>query len=873
MFAHFQFIRCVQTFLFMLATAAVYGEGVPWTVGPNECKDATLRDSVAASVDRIWAVGDRGLVMASRDGGRTWTQPELTSGVNLTGVAFANSQRGWIVGGFAWPLTGRSDGTVLRTTDGGEHWKPVEGHGLSRLSGVQGLGEMDVMAWGDWSNVHQSSLFESHDGGETFVARPVPCSHLTCSAWLNPVQGVIVDRLSRVFVCSDGRTFEQLNLPSTPTSPIRDAASDGTSIWLVGADCQIYRSRNLQTWERIKLAVAAEDAEIVDLHSITIKDNHVWISTNLPGTLLSSFDGESFSVHHTGCPVPLKTVCAVTSEHAIACGEMCNIVETRNAGQGWWMKHQLGQRQSMLAVVARISDLPIDALVHDALAEMKHVAALVVHSQNNDLKADVWTDDETRASEIAAAVNASKIETLSDFPIGNLRGTNPRSLDLAGYNRAGNQPSNVEKRLVVAIRTSRPDIIVMNSDSDPISTACNVAILEAIQLAAVDSYSPFVAESEFELPAWKVQRIIRRSPRRASNSLADWTVEATELLGSSGLTVADRVRMAAALTTSTRGIDELFDLDAMPTKTTREVPASGLLWNNISLYGDYWGTRGGKRPVSQASSYYAGLPVDPASQRTIGHSKLRNLQVLGALLKQQQAFDVLSNADLSTQTQREKWLMELSNHSGSLASDDRSRLLLELGIVSLRRGDLYAWRKSLDYLMLEPKTTVWKEIGSKIAIQFATSGELEHAFGAGYREAMKAVPLKLAAASTPARQSTVQPAAFVSPFEQVKNRTDSSPKVNVVNAEYVSNASDTIFTEAPLLGFGIAPDVFEKQVTISVVNRLDLRSQLVTNSLNRRRASGKDSYETPLRSIAASKGLLGWEQLVDREYPSLNQPN
>ncbi len=75
--------------------------------------DASLNALVVINPDRLFTVGDRGLVLASIDGGRTWqTQNSLTS-MNLYGVAFFDEQHGVAVGGTVQPLSQTSVGIAL----------------------------------------------------------------------------------------------------------------------------------------------------------------------------------------------------------------------------------------------------------------------------------------------------------------------------------------------------------------------------------------------------------------------------------------------------------------------------------------------------------------------------------------------------------------------------------------------------------------------------------------------------------------------------------------------------------------------------------------------------------------------------------------
>jgi photosystem II stability/assembly factor-like uncharacterized protein len=77
---------------------------------------ARVGDGAAA---RLVAVGERGIVLSSEDGGKSWRQLSVPVSVGLTAVAFADAQHGWITG---------HGGLVLATVDGGQTWvKQLDG--------------------------------------------------------------------------------------------------------------------------------------------------------------------------------------------------------------------------------------------------------------------------------------------------------------------------------------------------------------------------------------------------------------------------------------------------------------------------------------------------------------------------------------------------------------------------------------------------------------------------------------------------------------------------------------------------------------------------------------------------------------------------
>jgi photosystem II stability/assembly factor-like uncharacterized protein len=80
----------------------------------------------ASAGTRIVAVGERGIIALSDNGGQTWRQAAaVPTSVTLTTVRFADSRRGWAVG---------HGGMVLATRDGGEHWTAqLDGKSAAKL--------------------------------------------------------------------------------------------------------------------------------------------------------------------------------------------------------------------------------------------------------------------------------------------------------------------------------------------------------------------------------------------------------------------------------------------------------------------------------------------------------------------------------------------------------------------------------------------------------------------------------------------------------------------------------------------------------------------------------------------------------------------
>lgn len=80
----------------------------------------------AAQADsRLVVAGERGIVLGSEDGGKSWVQAQVPVAVTLTALSFVDGRNGWAVG---------HGGVVLATRDGGRTWtRQLDGREIARL--------------------------------------------------------------------------------------------------------------------------------------------------------------------------------------------------------------------------------------------------------------------------------------------------------------------------------------------------------------------------------------------------------------------------------------------------------------------------------------------------------------------------------------------------------------------------------------------------------------------------------------------------------------------------------------------------------------------------------------------------------------------
>jgi photosystem II stability/assembly factor-like uncharacterized protein len=113
----------------------------------------TLNDVDFVDANHGWALGDGGTIIATTDGGISWTRQRYAPSDGLGALSFSDATHGWAVGG-----------GVLSTTDGGAHW-------VERDVGATGLTDVSfATASTGWvCGVGGGVLRRTTDGGATWT--------------------------------------------------------------------------------------------------------------------------------------------------------------------------------------------------------------------------------------------------------------------------------------------------------------------------------------------------------------------------------------------------------------------------------------------------------------------------------------------------------------------------------------------------------------------------------------------------------------------------------------------------------------------------------------------------------------------------------
>lgn len=356
---------------------------------PEQKADARLNDVCFIDASTGWAVGDRGTILRTKNGGAEWTLLDSTTDVNLFAVSFFDENYGLAVGGRVLPSTHVGQGVVLRTVDGGDSWVESATPSFPILRDVKIVDEENAWIAGDASNLYPSGLFFSADTGIEWTSVEGNKRDGWRVALYDPIERLGIGVTNEGKVQSvDGDEAKPSSL-SLGTRRVKDVAYDPSDnrAWIVGDQGLALNSVDFgANWAQTPGGLPNEAENYFDLEAVAARDGFVG-AVGSPGSLFFYSDdaGATWNASRTGVKTPLRKLCFVDRNVGWAVGDLGTIAATVDGGKTWTTQRAGAQRAALLGVLGRAEDVPLEALVQLAGDEGYLVEfALVAREANKE---------------------------------------------------------------------------------------------------------------------------------------------------------------------------------------------------------------------------------------------------------------------------------------------------------------------------------------------------------------------------------------------------------------------------------------------------------------------------------------------------------
>jgi photosystem II stability/assembly factor-like uncharacterized protein len=272
--------------------------------------------------NRGWAVGSKGTVLATVDGGKTWQPTTSSTDDVVRDIFFVDQQNGWMVVEVnVYQLKGKEDprSYLMRTTDGGEHWQRVNIKGVDvdarlvrAVFSPHGRG---------WAFGEAGTIYTTRDAGTTWTRLQSPTRHLLLGGiFIDEDRGWLVGAGATIIQTSDGgETWHQSRLPQATESSVRFAATsfiDNRLGWAVGSGGNVYRTVNGgRTWQQ---QISGVDTDLLDVKFLDALEG--W-AVGAEGTIIYTNDGGlHWTPEQSNTPHPLERIFFADRTHGWAVG-------------------------------------------------------------------------------------------------------------------------------------------------------------------------------------------------------------------------------------------------------------------------------------------------------------------------------------------------------------------------------------------------------------------------------------------------------------------------------------------------------------------------------------------------------------------------
>ena len=503
--------------------------------------DAPLLDVCFVDPAHGWAVGGRGAIWHTDDGGNNWRQQDSAVACPLESVFFIDQKTGWAAGGLAHPYTHSSSGVLLTTHDAGRCWKHDPKLLLPALKQVRFFDKKRGWAIGGSSAMFPSGVFVTDNGGRNWQPLPGPkTSGWRAGDFLDPHTGALAGRSGTAAVVRRGG----IEPVRTPPFGLRGLAGltlvRPTFGWLIGDGALVMMTGEGGTsWQTPPGELPDGLDRLFDFAALKVRGPKCWIAGEPGSRVLHTADaGRSWTMSATGQNLPIHALEFVDDRHGWAVGALGSILATIDGGRSWRRQRSGGARAALLGVFSEGKHVPLELFVKLSGDEGYLGVVEVLNRRDVEIPVPQDTHRCDRLREALLAVGASDAHSAWRFPLRQAGLGLRQELIVRGWDRAndGRGLEQLEAHVVRQIRLWRPDVLLTHDagprGDDPLGNLVNRVVLRAVE-AAADPTAQIEQITRAGLGPWRVKKVFASLPPGVHGATSLTTAKLAGRLGQS----------------------------------------------------------------------------------------------------------------------------------------------------------------------------------------------------------------------------------------------------------------------------------------------------------------------------------------------------
>src|ERR1043166_1948699 len=309
---------CLALTFLCLPARAQTGAWIPQRAGSL----AWLHAVFFLDENRGWAVGSRGTLLATMDGGKYWQTKSQPTPDILRDIYFTDNQNGWLLcEANLYELKRKEDPRtyLMQTNDGGENWKRINIGGPDADARL--VRAVFSRGGRGWAFGEGGTIFTTRDSGVSWTRLQSPTRYLLLGgSFIDEDRGWLVGAGATIIRTLDGgETWNLSRLADASQNAVRFTATsfvDNRVGWAVGSGGSIYHTFNSgRTWQQQPSGIAT------DLFDVKFLDAVEGWAVGAEGTIIHTNDGGlHWTPERSGTEHPLERIFFADRQHGWAVG-------------------------------------------------------------------------------------------------------------------------------------------------------------------------------------------------------------------------------------------------------------------------------------------------------------------------------------------------------------------------------------------------------------------------------------------------------------------------------------------------------------------------------------------------------------------------
>jgi photosystem II stability/assembly factor-like uncharacterized protein len=282
----------------------------------------TLRATSFIDANFGWAVGTNGSILKTIDGGHSWSDCSSATSATLDGVCFLDRNRGWAVG---------VEGTIQKTSNGGISWEKVPLPAVATGSSPDLWQVFFVSSTHGWIVGEEGTVLRTENGGASWSRQTVGSKGVNGVFFCDAEHGWAVgdNGLIQRYISKNG-SWAALPI-ATKTRLWQLWFADFDCGWACGEGGVIYHTEDGgNKW------MLQESGVREDLFAIQFVNHKVgWAFGNGGAIRFTSDGGGTWSKQEVPTIANLWAAKCFDESHALAVGEQGTVLLTADGGKNW----------------------------------------------------------------------------------------------------------------------------------------------------------------------------------------------------------------------------------------------------------------------------------------------------------------------------------------------------------------------------------------------------------------------------------------------------------------------------------------------------------------------------------------------------------